>query len=255
MIKFHCSNCDQKIALHDSSLGKRAKCPKCGNVCRVNPNPLQSLENTIKFFCFQCGERIEVSQQQIGRKYKCSKCCAIGKVPSTHVYEIQNEKVITSDSSVDNLGPEVIAGTGMSKLKDTRNKPDAPLRFYSQQTDPYIYLIMFLIILCPVLLIRGCIVANHPRLTEEEKKIKENWDSEWWSTVQARDAAKEAFEDTNDYYFKRAAKGLDKKQREQWRPEPKYIKNLGTPRTGEAAITYFLSLMCMVLAGVLFLKN
>jgi phage FluMu protein Com len=40
MIKFNCKNCGQKVAVHNSSAGKKGKCPKCKTIIIV-PKPIE----------------------------------------------------------------------------------------------------------------------------------------------------------------------------------------------------------------------
>lgn len=90
MIKFHCSNCGQKIAVPDNSVGKKAKCPKCGTACPVPYVQTQNPKPVIKFFCVQCDQKVHMPQEYSGRKCKCPKCQAINTVPYQPAYKTAN---------------------------------------------------------------------------------------------------------------------------------------------------------------------
>lgn len=69
MIRFCCEHCAHKISVPDNGVGKRGKCPTCGNVIVV---PAES--TVIEFHCENCDRKINVSKSHAGKKAICPQC-------------------------------------------------------------------------------------------------------------------------------------------------------------------------------------
>ena len=69
MIRFHCEHCAHKITVRDKNVGKKGKCPKCGNVITV---PAES--TIIDLLCEYCDRKISVPKINAGKKAVCPKC-------------------------------------------------------------------------------------------------------------------------------------------------------------------------------------
>jgi DNA-directed RNA polymerase subunit RPC12/RpoP len=76
MIKFSCKNCAQQISVEDKHSGRRAQCPKCGQVALVPDKPA-----IVGFHCKNCGHKILVPEIHAGKKGKCPKCKSIFVIP------------------------------------------------------------------------------------------------------------------------------------------------------------------------------
>ncbi|MHC4394666.1 MAG: hypothetical protein ACYS1A_03340 [Planctomycetota bacterium] len=84
MIKFHCSNCNQKIGLADDYAGKMVRCAKCSQptrVPKVSEEASQEKSAHIRFHCPKCNQKLKVPQGYAGKQVKCAKCGQPARVP------------------------------------------------------------------------------------------------------------------------------------------------------------------------------
>jgi hypothetical protein len=79
MIRFCCDYCAHKISVRDKDIGKRGKCPKCGNIITI---PAES--NIIEFLCEYCERRISVPKSHAGKKVICPQCNNTFIIPAIH---------------------------------------------------------------------------------------------------------------------------------------------------------------------------
>jgi DNA-directed RNA polymerase subunit RPC12/RpoP len=77
VIRFCCEHCGHKIAVEDTHIGKRGKCPACGTIVTV---PTES--TLTEFSCKDCGRRLTAPKIQAGRKVVCPQCENVIIVPA-----------------------------------------------------------------------------------------------------------------------------------------------------------------------------
>lgn len=81
MIQFCCDYCAHKINVRDKDIGKRGRCPKCGNVITI---PAES--TIIEFLCEYCDRRISVPKSHAGKKAICPQCNNPFIIPAIHAH-------------------------------------------------------------------------------------------------------------------------------------------------------------------------
>src|ERR1700730_15914624 len=100
MIRFACISCDKDMLVRDELLGKKVRCPKCGNVQRVTEDEIEERPKkrrqvptaiattrlsslfffgfnpwtSFKWDCPDCGARNVINQKQLGAVQRCLVC-------------------------------------------------------------------------------------------------------------------------------------------------------------------------------------
>lgn len=88
-VKARCAACQAGFRVPSSAIGKRGRCPKCGEVFVLTPAPSSAASpsrpaqagDRVRFPCPQCAASLKVSAQAVGRRVRCKGCGAVVTVP------------------------------------------------------------------------------------------------------------------------------------------------------------------------------
>jgi hypothetical protein len=88
-VKARCAACQAGFRVPPAAIGKRGRCPKCGEVFVLTPAPNSAASPTrpaqaggrVRFPCPQCAASLKVPAQAAGRRVRCKGCGAVVTVP------------------------------------------------------------------------------------------------------------------------------------------------------------------------------
>jgi phage FluMu protein Com len=73
-----CVFCGKKLEAPDNAIGKRGKCPRCGEIFDIqsfDPVPsVETVDSRIKFTCSKCAKQYSVSKRLANKKIVCPNC-------------------------------------------------------------------------------------------------------------------------------------------------------------------------------------
>lgn len=146
MIKFRCTNCNQKISVPETCAGKRVRCAKCKQptpVPEIDEESAQGKLSIIKFRCPNCNQKIGVTESYAGKRVRCAKCKQPMRVPELQAKAVESglgsEEIGTDDMFDDNIRPDEMFGDKMltdELLATEANAPAAKESLRSKALSP-----------------------------------------------------------------------------------------------------------------------
>lgn len=89
-VRVRCKGCSAAFRVPPAALGKRSKCPKCGEVFPLaaaaaspSSDPPPVPPEPVRFHCPDCSASLKVPAKAAGRRVKCSGCGAVLTVPDS----------------------------------------------------------------------------------------------------------------------------------------------------------------------------